>query len=89
MNENGLKSGISRIRREIPISKKVLSDLLDDGRAGLKHVLKRTRHGAEDFIDETGHSIKRAPFRSVAFAFGAGALLAALISRNGNHHHAS
>jgi ElaB/YqjD/DUF883 family membrane-anchored ribosome-binding protein len=37
----------------------------------------------EDLLGDAQHNIKRFPFRSVAVAFGAGAVIGLLISRSG------
>lgn len=74
-----------RFARRLTNSKRALSDAWGDGRARVGRLVKRTRHRTEELIDEACHSIKRAPLRSVAVAFGVGALLGTLIVRDGKH----
>jgi hypothetical protein len=88
MNMNVLKIDADdslRFARRITDSKRALSEAWGDGRARVERLVKRTRHGAEELLDETCHKIKRAPLRSVFVAFGAGALLAAIVARRGKH----
>ena len=76
--ENG-----QRVLDKLAAQKRTLSEALEDGRKTANKFLEKTRDNAEDLIYHTTRRVRRSPIRSVAIAFGAGALIGMLISRNG------
>jgi ElaB/YqjD/DUF883 family membrane-anchored ribosome-binding protein len=68
-----------RVVERFAASKEAVADAWDD----TKHFVKHTRHTVDDLLHDAKYNIKRFPLRSVAVAFGAGALLGVLIARNG------
>ncbi|HYL36634.1 MAG TPA: hypothetical protein VEV17_12040 [Bryobacteraceae bacterium] len=76
-----------RVWQRLAESKEALTDALDEKRRIVNRAWKRSREAAGDLVHETGRSIKRSPFRSVAIALGAGTLagtlIGVLVSRNG------
>ncbi len=86
MNATALKSdhGVSaRIVQGITDSREAVSEMLSERTARVGRYLKHTGRAAEDLIQDTARHIKRAPFGSVALAFGAGALLGVVLFRIG------
>ena len=51
-------------------------------RTAAKQILKRTRHAAEDALDDVTHSIKRYPLHAVGIALGVGSLLGYCVFRS-------
>ena len=68
-----------RMAERLTASKEAVSDAWDDTR----QFVNRTRRTVRDLLGDAKYNIKRFPFRSVALAFGAGAVIGILISRNG------
>ena len=64
-------------------SKTRISEGYQDAKSATRRLVKRTRHAAEDLMDDFTHQIKHYPLRSVGIALGAGAILGVLVSRNG------
>ena len=86
MRDNALKNSIdagARMVETIAASREAVTDKLQEGRETVKQLVKRTRHTAEDFLDEATHNIKKFPIGSVVMAFTAGALIGVMLSRNG------
>lgn len=86
MTENTLKTATvtgERIIKGFTASREAVAEALQDGKTAVRQVVKRTRHAAEDLLDETTHNIKRFPIGSVAMAFGVGTMVGVLMSRNG------
>ena len=82
MKSNVLKDATKtgeRVVERFSASKEAVSDAWDDTR----QFVTRTRRTVRDLLGDAKHNIKRFPFRSVAVAFGAGAVIGILISRNG------
>jgi ElaB/YqjD/DUF883 family membrane-anchored ribosome-binding protein len=81
MKANVLKDAAKtgeRVVERFTASKEAVSDAWDDTR----HFVHRTRRTIRDLLGEAKYHIKRFPIRSVALAFGAGAVIGILISRN-------
>ncbi len=81
MNSNVLKDASKtgeRVER-FSASKEAVSDAWADTR----QFVNRTRRTVRDLLGDAKYNIKRFPLRSVALAFGAGAVIGILISRNG------
>ena len=82
MRENVLKDVAKtgeRVLEQFEASKEAVADVWD----GTKQFVKRANRTLEDLASDAKHNIKRFPIRSVALAFGAGAVVGVLISRNG------
>lgn len=76
----GAPASAERFRERIGSSVGALADALEDSRTTVKQMVKTTRNKAEDLLDDTAHSIRRAPLSSVMVAFGIGAVLGAAIA---------
>lgn len=48
------------------------SNVIEDGMADAKRLVRKGRYAAEDLVDETAYRIKREPFWSVGITFGVG-----------------
>ena len=72
-----------RVVHSLAASKEAVSNAIEDGRTVVKHITKRTRRTVNDLLDDTVHQIKRYPLGSIMVALGVGALVGAVISRNG------
>jgi len=87
MRKDALKTATvagERIVQGFSTSREAVAAAVQDGRKTVKQMVKRTRHAAEDLLDEATHNIKRFPIGSVAMAFGVGTVLGVLVmSRNG------
>ena len=57
-----------------------VTDALEDTRRETRRALKRGYNAAEDLVDETAYRVKHHPLRSVAIAFGAGAVLGVIVT---------
>jgi ElaB/YqjD/DUF883 family membrane-anchored ribosome-binding protein len=68
-----------RVVERFTASKEAVSDAWDDTR----QFATRTRRTVRDLLGDAKYNIKRFPFRSVALAFSAGAVIGILISRTG------
>jgi ElaB/YqjD/DUF883 family membrane-anchored ribosome-binding protein len=82
MKQNVLRDAAKtgeRMAERLTASKEAVSDAWDDTR----QFVNRTRRTVRDLLGDAKYNIKRFPFRSVALAFGAGAVIGILISRNG------
>ncbi len=82
MKQNVLKDAArtgERVLEGFTASKEAVSDAWDD----TWQFVDRTRRTVRDLLGDAKYNIKRFPFRSVALAFGAGAVIGILISRNG------
>jgi len=82
MRENVLRDAAKtgeRVIERVVASREAVSDAWED----TMHFVKRTQRTVEDLLGVAQHNIKRFPFRSVAVAFGAGAVIGLLISRSG------
>jgi len=82
MKSNVLKDAAKtgeRMVERFTASKEAVSDAWDDTR----QFVTRTHRTVRDLLGDAKYNIKRFPLRSVALAFGAGALVGILISRNG------
>ncbi|HEV8042140.1 MAG TPA: hypothetical protein VGP62_24895 [Bryobacteraceae bacterium] len=76
--KDAAKTG-ERVVERFSASKEAVSDAWDDTR----HFLNHTRRTVRSLIGDAKYNVKRFPLRSVALAFGAGAVIGILISRNG------
>ncbi len=72
-----------RVVHSFAASKEAVANAIEDGRTVVKHITKRTRRTVNDLLDDTVHQIKRYPLGSIMVALGVGALVGAVISRNG------
>ena len=72
-----------RVVHSFAASKEAVVNAIEDGRTVVKHITKRTRRTVNDLLDDTVHQIKRYPLGSIMVALGVGALVGAVISRNG------
>ena len=54
--------------------------VVEDAKTEAQRAIKRTRRAAEDLTEDTAYRIKHDPFRAVAYTFGAGFALGALVS---------
>ena len=72
-----------RVVHSFAASKEAVTNAIQDGRTVVKHITKRTRRTVNDLLDDTVHQIKRYPLGSMMVALGVGALVGAVISRNG------
>lgn len=68
-----------RIRQRVGSSMDALSDVLEDGRATMKQIVKTTRNKTEDLLYDASRNIKRSPLSSVLVAFGIGAVVGVMI----------
>ena len=57
-----------------------LTHAVEDAKTEAQRALKRTRRATADLNEDTAYRIKHDPFRAVAYTFGAGLALGALIS---------
>ena len=64
-------------------AKTALFDKVEEGKIAGERFAKRGRYAAEDAIGEAAHTIKREPFKFLAFAFAAGAFMGFLIPKFG------
>lgn len=64
---------------EVDRMKVKMAQAVDDGVDAARKAVKRSRHAAEDMIDETAYKIKHDPLQSVAITFGIGLGLGVLI----------
>ena len=76
--KDAAKTGEQVVER-FTASKEAVSDAWDDTRK----FVNRTGRTVRDLLGDAKYNIKRFPVRSVALAFGAGAVIGILISRNG------
>lgn len=74
-----VQEAAQRLEKGVHDARAAVADKLDDAR----RLLKRSRHTAEDRLDEAAHAIKQHPFRSLAIGFAAGAVLGLLLPRPG------
>jgi len=72
-----------RVVHSFAASKEAVVNAIEDGRTVVKHITKRTRRTVNDLLDDTVHQIKRYPLGSMMVALGVGALVGAVIARNG------
>ena len=72
-----------RVVHSFAASKEAVANAIEDGRTTVKHIHKRTRRTVNDLLDDTVHQIKRYPLGSMMVALGVGALVGAVIARNG------
>ena len=72
-----------RAIHDLKISRDTVADTLEDGRVAAERLIGETRDRVEDFVYQATRKIKRSPLAAVALAFGVGALLGAVLSRNG------
>ena len=59
--------------------KSSLADAVEDNLHRARRAARRTRHGAEDLIENTAHKVKRHPFDAVGIAAGAGLAIGFLV----------
>lgn len=71
-----------RVVRSFAASKAAVSEALEDGRESVERLLKRTRNSMDDLLEDASHGIKRFPLRSVAVAFGVGAVVGLVVGRS-------
>jgi ElaB/YqjD/DUF883 family membrane-anchored ribosome-binding protein len=72
-----------RAIHDLKTSTDALSETWEDGRAVAERFIDETRDRVEDFVYQATRRVKRNPLAAVAFAFGVGALLGVVLSRNG------
>jgi ElaB/YqjD/DUF883 family membrane-anchored ribosome-binding protein len=72
-----------RVVHSLAASKEAVVNAIEDSRAVVKHITKRTRRTVNDLLDDTVHQIKRYPLGSMMVALGVGALVGTVIARNG------
>ena len=72
-----------RVAHSFAASKEAVASAIEDGRTVVKHITKRTYRTVNDLLDDTVHQIKRYPLGSIMVALGVGALVGAVIARNG------
>ena len=72
-----------RVVHSFAASKEAVANAIEDGRTVVKHITKQTRRTVNDLLDDTVHQIKRYPLGSIMVALGVGALVGAVIARNG------
>ena len=83
---NYLEQQLARLNHESSRLISAVSEAAEDVMLSARRELKRGYYKAEELADEAVYSIKHNPMRSVALAFGAGAVLGWLVTRNGNRH---
>lgn len=66
--------------REVSKIRSIVSEAVEDGVRSANQAMKRSRHAAEDMIDDVRHTVKQRPFESVGVAFGVGALTGGLLA---------
>jgi ElaB/YqjD/DUF883 family membrane-anchored ribosome-binding protein len=78
------------IRESANHVKSMMNTALEDGVETARRMAKRSRHAAEDALEQTAHQIKKHPFRAIATGLGVGIGLGAmsmwLYRRNGNRN---
>ena len=79
---NTIRSG-QRTIQDWKASSGALSEAFDDGRATLERLVDQTKDRVEDMLYQATRRIKRNPLGIVAMAFGAGAVIGALIFARG------
>ena len=57
-----------------------VTEAIEDTKRETRRALKRSYNAAEDLVDETAYRVKHHPLRSVAIAFGAGALVGVIVT---------
>ena len=72
-----------RAIHDLKTSTDTLSETWEDGRAAAERFIDETRDRVEDLVYQATRKIKRSPLAAVALAFGVGALLGVVLSRNG------
>jgi len=72
-----------RAIHDLKISRDAVSETWEDSRAAAERFIDETRDRAEDFVYQATRKIKRSPLAAVSLAFGVGALLGVVLSRNG------
>jgi ElaB/YqjD/DUF883 family membrane-anchored ribosome-binding protein len=72
-----------RAIHDLKTSTDALSETWEDGRAAAERFIDQTRDRVEDFVYQATRRVKRNPLAAVALAFGVGALLGVVLSRNG------
>ena len=72
-----------RAINDLKTSTDTLSETWEDGRAAAERFIDETRDRIEDFVHQTTRRVKRNPMAAVGLAFGVGALLGVVLSRNG------
>ena len=72
-----------RAIHDLKLSRDTVSETWEDGRAAAERLIDETRDRVEDFVYQATRKIKRSPLAAVALAFGVGAMLGVVLSRNG------
>jgi len=75
---NARKSG-QRTIEDWKASGEALSEAWDDGRATVERFVGQTKDRMEDLVYQATRKVKRNPMAALAVAFGAGALVGAII----------
>jgi ElaB/YqjD/DUF883 family membrane-anchored ribosome-binding protein len=73
--------------REVSKIRSKVSDAVEDGVRTANQAMKRSRHAAEDLIEDVRHSVKQRPFEALGLAFGAGILAGGLATWLGFRRH--
>lgn len=60
-----------------------VSDAIEDTKRETRRAIKRGVNACEDLVDETAYRVKHNPIRSIAIAFGAGAILGVIVTSIG------
>lgn len=69
----------AHVSHEARLLKTLATDAVEDGLHSAQSTIKRARQTAFDARDEVTHRVTREPLKTVALAFGAGALLGLVI----------
>ncbi len=73
--------------REVSKIRSKVSEAVEEGVRTANQAMKRSRHAAEDLIEDVRHSVKQRPIEALGLAFGAGILAGGLTAWLGFRRH--
>lgn len=69
---------VATVALDIEVLKKRVENAVEDAVVDARRLAKRGRYAVEDMIDDTAYRMKKAPWRSSGYVFGAGLGIGAL-----------
>ena len=77
------KPGAACFGKSAREAKAALFGKMEEGKIAAERFVKHGRYAVEDAVAEAAHAVKREPFKSLAFAFAAGAFLGFIMPKFG------
>ena len=74
-------------RCEIPKTKSIVSDAMEDSVRSINRAIRHGRYAAEDVIDQAEHQVKQRPLQAIGILFAAGVLVGGLVAWIGFRRH--